>query len=55
LNDGAGGRASNLFPIRGVYSNTTDSQITIKINVQEISGDDDITVFPDMILTIRER
>jgi hypothetical protein len=54
LNDGAGGRASNLFPIRGVYSNTTGSQITIKIDVQEISGDDDITVFPDMIMTIRE-
>lgn len=54
LNDGAGGRASNLFPIRGVFSNTTGSQITIKIDVQEISGDDDITVFPDMIMTIRE-
>jgi hypothetical protein len=52
--DGGCGRGSNLFPIRGVYSNTTGSQITIKIDVQEISGDDDITVFPDMIMTIRE-
>lgn len=54
LSDGAGGRGSTMFPIRAVYSNTTGNQITIKIDVQEISGDDSFTIYPDMILTIKE-
>lgn len=36
--DGGGGRGASLFPISAVYSNTTGNSITIKINVQEISG-----------------
>lgn len=54
LADGAGGRGSNLFPLRGVFSNTTGNQITIKIDVEEISGDDNVTIFSDLLLTIRE-
>jgi hypothetical protein len=52
--DGAGGRGAALFPIRGVYSNTTGNQITINIDVEEVSGDDKANVFADMILVIRE-
>lgn len=52
--DGAGGRGASLFPISAVYSNTTGNAITIKINVQEISGDDTFTLYPDAILTITE-
>lgn len=52
--DGAGGRGATLFPIRGVYSNTNGSQITIKVNVEEVSGDDTFILYPDVIFTIKE-
>ena len=54
LADGAGGRGASLFPISAVYSNTTGNSITIKINVEEISGDDTFKMYPDAIMTITE-
>ncbi len=54
LADGGGGRGSTLFPLTGVYSNTTGSQITIKVNVEEVSGDDTFTLNPDILFTIKE-
>ncbi len=54
LADGAGGRGASLFPISAVYSNTTGNSITIKINVEEISGDDSFKMYPDAIMTITE-
>ncbi|MCL9981060.1 MAG: hypothetical protein NBV77_06400 [Bacteroidia bacterium] len=54
LADGGGGRGSTLFPLTGVYSNTNGSQITIKVNVEEVSGDDTFTLNPDVLFTIKE-
>ncbi len=54
LADGAGGRGASLFPISAVYSNTTGNSMTIKINVEEISGDDTFKMYSDGIMTITE-
>ena len=51
---GGGGRATSLFPISGVYTNTGTSALTIKIDVQELGIDDSFTLEPDMLLTITE-
>jgi hypothetical protein len=51
---GGGGRATSLFPISGVYTNTGTSALTIKIDVQELGIDDTFTLEPDMLLTITE-
>ncbi len=53
-NSGNGNRSVNLFPITGVYDNTASSAITIKVRVGRTSGDDVVTVYPDMLLTITE-
>ena len=54
LADGGGGRGASLFPISGVYSNTTGNAITIKINVGAVSSDDTFKMYPDAIMTITE-
>jgi hypothetical protein len=51
---GGGGRATSLFPISGVYTNTGTSALTIKIDVEELGIDDTFTLEPDMLLTITE-
>ena len=53
-NSGNGNRSVNLFPITGVYDNTSSSAITIKVRFGRTSGDDVATVYPDMLLTITE-
>lgn len=51
---GGGGRGTSLLPLSGVYTNSGTSALTIKFDVQFISGDDTFTLQPDMILSITE-
>lgn len=53
-NSGNGNRSVNIFPISGVYDNTSSSTLTIKVNVRRTSGDDQTNVFADMVLSIVE-
>jgi len=51
---GSGFRGSGVFPITGVYTNSSTSNITIKVRVSRTSGDDTITINPDLLFTIVE-
>jgi len=51
---GAGARESMLFPISGVYDNTGSGSLTIKVQIRRTSGDDGVTIEPDMVLSIVE-
>lgn len=51
---GCGARRSMLFPISGVYSQSGGNALTFKVQVRKISGDDAVSVYPDMVLTIME-
>ncbi len=51
---GSGFRGSAVFPITGVYKNSSTNNITIKVRVSRTSGDDTITINPDILFTIVE-
>lgn len=53
-NAGNGNRSVNIFPISGVFDNTSSSSITIKVNVRRTAGDDYTNVFADMVFSIVE-
>ncbi len=53
-NSGNGNRSVNIFPISGVFDNTSSSSITIKVNVRRTAGDDLTNVFADMVFSIVE-
>lgn len=52
--NGTGDRSVNIFPISGVYDNTSSSAIDIKVNVRRTSGNDVTDVYADMVLSIIE-
>jgi hypothetical protein len=52
--DGVESRSPALFPIKGKYVNTGTTSLTISITALRTSGDDGVTVLPDMTLQITE-
>lgn len=53
-NDGGGGRGTSLFPLSGIYENSSTNAITIKVDVIKISSDDTFTLQNDVTLLITE-
>lgn len=51
---GGGGRGNPPFPIMGYYQNSSTNSITISVSAFRTSTDDNLTVFPDATLIIKE-
>jgi hypothetical protein len=52
--EGVESRTPVLFPIKGKYVNTGTTSLTISVTALRTSGDDGVTVLPDMTLQITE-
>jgi hypothetical protein len=53
-NSGGGGRGTTLFPLSGIYENSSTNSITIKVDAIRLLGDDTLTLQPDVTLLITE-
>ena len=53
-NSGGGGRGTTLFPLSGIYENSSTNSITIKVDAIRLIGDDTLTLQPDVTLLITE-
>lgn len=53
-NSGGGGRGTTLFPLSGIYENSSTNSITIKVDAIRIAGNDTLTLQPDVTLLITE-
>lgn len=52
---GGGGRGNSLFPMSGLYQNSSSSTaITIKVDIENVSSDDTFTLVNDVTLVITE-
>ncbi len=51
---GTGAREAMLFPISGVYDNSSSSSLTIKVQIRRTNGDDGVLIYPEMVLSIVE-